>query len=677
MGLKKFRKTATALILGTLLITNLGVPVFVKASGNDEKLPEMKEKVENLTTVTVSGENNTGSGEITEVAEIEEEKDSITTENTEESEIIEIEEVIEDDDNSEEETPIDSGPIPSERGKLDEFHQGVVSSYLDAATLIKMKQVNKKTADGTKCSGFITDYIENFYNKFTETKTHRELKPDYAGNCLYSLSPGDRNGYLCDSSESAIALQKLFRTQVRLVPLTHDFIHDERITKDLKLDFNRIIRKQYHTLYLFLPRYYMVGQNDPVEYNQISEDLFKLEKRLLDKNYIRSLSSQKNYIPEADKFAFFKRGFPSGRITCIAPKFPAATSEMRRKVYAYNVLKKECLLHWHSALRILPGNSNAAREQYFEERVLPIVGVEQNHPKKDLPKELLDLLQHTVDEEEFNKIYQMVQGEIPKPDGNHQSFDYKKIHQMPRWDFDSPRREIGSVCCFENPDKKSTITLDGKEVQLTYDELRSMQLFQEMPVWRMFGINTYTATMYLRAEIGRDVKALYGPWALSLIEPQRFEQILIDLYKYGAMESRDIMNFHDILQTIADNPGGRLRYQSRKNLNEETLQNVITLLRFLQTPYEYNELFLRRAIVKLLLQTEGWKECTKKPEERVIEMFIAKDLVKSDSDTVKKLIEAIRNRPNPAGRTFAKEYNEYESYLNSVFPDAFTRRLRF
>ena len=60
-------------------MTNLGVPVFVKASGNDEKLPEMKEKVENLTTVTVSGENNTVSGEITEVAEIEEEKDCVSS----------------------------------------------------------------------------------------------------------------------------------------------------------------------------------------------------------------------------------------------------------------------------------------------------------------------------------------------------------------------------------------------------------------------------------------------------------------------------------------------------------------------------------------------------------------------------------------------------------------------
>ncbi|MBQ3093121.1 MAG: hypothetical protein IJC57_02570, partial [Clostridia bacterium] len=79
MDLKKFRKSVTALTLGTLLMTNLGLPVFVKASGNDEKLPEMNEKVENLTTVTVSEENNTGSGEITEVAEIEEEKDSITT----------------------------------------------------------------------------------------------------------------------------------------------------------------------------------------------------------------------------------------------------------------------------------------------------------------------------------------------------------------------------------------------------------------------------------------------------------------------------------------------------------------------------------------------------------------------------------------------------------------------
>ena len=679
MSLKKFRKSVTSLTLGALLITNLGVSGFVKASGNDEKLPEMKEKVENLTTVTVSGENNTGFGEITEVAEIEEEKDSITTENTEESEIIEIEEVIEDNDNSEEETPIDSRSIPSERGKLDRHCQGVVSGYLDAATLIKMKQVNKKTADGTKCSGFITNYIEHFYNKFTETKTYAELTPDYAGNCLYSLSPGDKCGYLCDSSESALALQKLFRTNVRLVPLTQNFINDEEITTGLELDFNRITRKQHHTLYLFLPKYYKVGREDPEKYNQIAEDLFKLEMRLLNKDYIRSLSSQRNYIPSVDEFALFKEKSPTGMIYCNVPTLPTSASEMRGKVYAYNVLKKECLLHRHSSLRILPGKSAAEKEQYFEERVLPIVGDEQNQPKPGLPEELLARIRKRagVSDLEFNKIYQMVQENIPGPRDNHQCFDYEKISQMTPYYPANPRRKIGYVRCFENPNKKSTITLDGKEVQLTYEELRSMQLFQEMPVWRMFGINTHTAKMYLEAELGRDARNLSEIWALSLVKPQRFKQILIDLSKYGTMERADIANLHNILRTIANNPGDQLRYQFRQNLGEETLQNVITLLRFLQTPYEYNELFLSRAIVQLLLQSEYWMGSTTEPEERVLELFLQHGLARNGSATVNNLITAIRKRPNPTDRYFSNEYLKYKSYLKSVFPDAFTETLQF
>ena len=534
-----------------------------------------------------------------------------------------------------------------------------------------MKQVNKKTADGTECSGFITDYIENFYNKFTETKTHVELTPDYAGNCLYSLNSGDRNGYLCDSSESAIALQKLFKTQVRLVPLTQDFIHDEEIKQGLQLDFNRIVIKDFYTLYLLLPKYYKVGQKDPEAYNKISEDLFKLEMRLLNKDYIRSLSSQRTYIPNVDNFVCFKKTYRSGRIGTGIPKLPAATSEMQSTLYTYKALKKECLLHRHSSLRILPGKSKAEKEQYFEERVLPIVGVEHTQPKPDLPKELLDRIRtdNEMTEIEFNKIYQMVQAEVQGTGNANQRFDYGKLQKMPRY-------TILSVRSFENPNKKSTITLNEKTVELTYEDLRRMQLFQELPIWRMFGINTCTATMYLRAEIGRDVEALYEPWALSLIKSQRFEQILINLYEYGLMDLCDITSLHGILQEIAKNPGNHLRCQFRKNLNEETLQNVITLLSFLQTPYEYNELFLRRAIAELLLQTQGWCAKTVEPEHRVLELFLKNGLVRDDSDTVKKLIEAIRNRPNPTGCIDKTEYSKYKSYLNSVFPDAFTPTLR-
>ena len=149
MDLKKFRKSVTALTLGMFLVANLGMSVFVKASDDGQKLPETTEKVENL-TVTVPEENNNDSSEITEITEIEEKKDSITEENTNKSEIIEIDEIIEDKKTTKsKEIPIGSKQITPGSAKLDEYHQGVVASYLDADTLTKMEQVNKKTADGT------------------------------------------------------------------------------------------------------------------------------------------------------------------------------------------------------------------------------------------------------------------------------------------------------------------------------------------------------------------------------------------------------------------------------------------------------------------------------------------------------------------------------------------------
>ena len=110
---------------------------------------------------------------------------------------------------------------------------------------------------------------------------------------------------------------------------------------------------------------------------------------------------------------------------------------------------------------------------------------------------------------------------------------------------------------------------------------------------------------------------------------------------------------------------------------KQTLQNVITLLQFLQTPYEYNELFLSRAIVRLLLQAEGWDGRTKEPEQRVLALFIQHGLVRCDSETVRKLIEAIKTKPHPDIDNRGEEYCRYETYLESVFPDAFTKRLRF
>ena len=352
---------------------------------------------------------------------------------------------------------------------------------------------------------------------------------------------------------------------------------------------------------------------------------------------------------------------------------------MQSTLYTYKALKKECLLHRHSSLRILPGKSKAEKEQYFEERVLPIVGVEHTQPKPDLPKELLDRIRtdNEMTEIEFNKIYQMVQAEVQGTGNANQRFDYDKIHQMPRHGLDTPRNPVANVYCFENPHKKSTITLDGKKVQLEYDDLRSMQLFQELPVWRLFGVHTYTTNQYLEHELRKDVETLYGPWALSLVEPQRFKHILINLYKYGSMSRCDIENLQDILKTIAKRPGDYLRSQFKTHLNEETLQNVITLLQFLQTPYEYNELFLSRAIVRLLLQGEGWDGRTKEPEQRVLTLFLQHGLVRCDSETVRKLIEAIKTKPHPDIDNRDEEYCRYESYLESVFPDAFTKRLRF
>ena len=256
---------------------------------------------------------------------------------------------------------------------------------------------------------------------------------------------------------------------------------------------------------------------------------------------------------------------------------------MQSTLNTYKALKTECLLHRQSALRLLPGQSNAEKETYFEEHILPIVGVEQDHPNPELPTELLDRIKknNEMTEIEFNKIYQMVQAEVQGTGNANQRFDYDKIHQMPRHGLDTPRNPVANVYCFENPHKKSTITLDGKKVQLEYDDLRSMQLFQELPVWRLFGVHTYTTNQYLEHELRKDVETLYGPWALSLVEPQRFKHILINLYKYGSMSRCDIENLKDILKTIAKEPGDHLRYQFKTHSNEANVakcDNLTTIL---------------------------------------------------------------------------------------------------
>ena len=342
MDLKKFRKSVTALTLGMFLVANLGMSVFVKASDDGQKLPETTEKVEKIrkpvkaltlgTTiitciglaklfldkvvnvkenvenpkVTVSEENNNNSSEITEITKIEEKKDSITAENTNKSEIIEIDEIIEDDGNSEEENS-------TKRSKLGEYHQGVVASYLDAETLTKMKQVNKKTADGTKCFGFITQYIENFYEKFTQRIGKLDDYSNNIGNYLCVDDLFNLDGFLCEDLSSAGKLLHLLEQQVKVVFVKKDFTNDPEIIKGLNLNFNTIVHKYYYhgsnngngentyAICAFFPRSYQVQY---VEDKPIAKDLKLLYLRLKKHGYLYDEVCP-HYPLDLGKFVFY------------------------------------------------------------------------------------------------------------------------------------------------------------------------------------------------------------------------------------------------------------------------------------------------------------------------------------------------------------------------------------
>ena len=154
-----------------------------------------------------------------------------------------------------------------------------------------MKQVNKKTDDGTKCSGFITDYIENFYNKFTQTIWYMSDYTGHKGNYLYKDINAD--GFLCEDLSSAEKLLHLLEKQVNVVFVKKGFTNDPEITEGLSLNFNTIVHKYYYNrdnineniyaICAFFPRAYNAEKDTHIT---ISKDLQLLYLRLKKKGYL-------------------------------------------------------------------------------------------------------------------------------------------------------------------------------------------------------------------------------------------------------------------------------------------------------------------------------------------------------------------------------------------------------